>query len=96
MHAKSGKITVEQMKLAEWLRDQAVSPFRSQDKPTAPESIPASVEGVQGMRWHDYNLAATMASGMSPTHIVMYVPEYGGFYFMPRPNVSFPVCGVSN
>ena len=94
MNARSARITAEQLNLAQWLVANATSPFHTGSLPHA--SIPAEVKGSQEMEAADYNLAAYIATTASPTHYVMYLPEYGQFFFQPRLATSFPVIKVKD
>ncbi|USN95984.1 MAG: hypothetical protein H6797_02780 [Candidatus Nomurabacteria bacterium] len=86
---RESKFTVAQLELANWLVQQAVSPFSSNPF-VSRTGIPKEIVEHSTASDADYTLAASIATTASAGHYVLYLPEYGHFFFQPK-TTSFPV-----
>ena len=86
---RESKFTIAQLELANWLVQQAVSPFSSNPF-VSRTSIPKEILDHTAANDADYTLAASIATTAAAEHYVLYLPEYGHFFFQPK-TTSFPV-----
>ena len=83
----SSHFSNEQLELAKWLVSNAK--VEKHDGYLPQVNVPNSVGGP-GMHAPYYELAASIASSLTPNHYVLYLAEYRAFFFQPRP-WTFPV-----